>query len=149
MKKTFFTLAILTSNILFNTAYAGILLEKVSYAGFVMESHAINKTCTISDNKQLLKTYQLMAMRSKQRIELDLSVNAIKAKITEAKAGEIQAEIFPVDAPTVIYRAYQKTNGKIESVLLYEENGGSGQKNTNMAESAVALRNFIDLHCSN
>lgn len=140
----------LLSLCLTSTAQAGVLLEKVSYPGFVMPSYAINKSCTISDNGQLTLLYQLGGMSSKRSVELQLTKTAIKTKIAEAALGAINSENFPVDVNTVIYRAYHKQDGSpAKAVLLYEENGGSGEKKVNDSEAAVALRNFIDLNCGN
>jgi len=140
----------LLSLCLASTAQAGVLLEKVSYPGFVMPSYAINKSCTLSDNGQLSLHYQLDGMSSKRTVALQLTKAGITAKIAEAALGTINSENFPVDANTVIYRAYQKqTDGPAKMVLLYEENGGSGEKKINGSQAAVALRNFIDLNCGN
>lgn len=133
-----------------STAQAGVLLEKVSYPGFVMPSYAISKNCAIYDSGQLIIQYQLDGMNSKRIIPLQLSKSGIKMKIAEAAKGTINSESFPVDVATVIYRAYQKqADNTVQPVLLFEENGGSGEKKTNDAEAAVALRNFIDANCGN
>ena len=140
----------LLSLCLASTAQAGVLLEKVSYPGFVMPSYAISKSCTISDSGQLIMQYQLDGMSSKRTLPLQLSKAGIKTKITEAALGTINSENFPVDVNTVIYRAYQKqADSPAKMVLLYEENGGSGEKKANDSEAAVALRNFIDINCGN
>ncbi|MCX7092061.1 MAG: hypothetical protein NTY50_01230 [Methylobacter sp.] len=140
----------LLSLCLTSTAQAGVLLEKVSYPGFVMTSYAINKSCTISDNGQLTLHYQLDGMSSKRTVPLQLTKASIKTKIAEAALGVINSENFPVDVNTVIYRAYQKQDDSpAKAVLLYEENGGSGEKKVNDSEAAVTLRNFIDLNCGN
>ena len=131
-----------------STAQASVLLEKVSYPGYVMPSYALTKSCTIQDNEQLVIQYQLDGMSSKRTLPLQLNKASIKAKIAEAETGAMSMESFPVDVATVIYRAYQKqADGKLKMVLLYEENGGSGTKSVNDAQSAVALRNFIDANC--
>ncbi len=140
----------LLSLCLTSTAQAGVLLEKVNYPGFVMPSYAINKSCTISDNGQLTMQYQLDGMSSKRTLPLQLTKARIKTKIAEAALGTINSENFAVDANTVSYRAYQKqADSPAKIVVLYEENGGSGEKKTNDSEAAVALRNFIDLNCGN
>jgi hypothetical protein len=140
----------LLSLCLTSTAQAGVLLEKVGYPGFVMPSYAINKSCTISDNGQLTMQYQLDGMSSKRTLPLQLTKARIKTKIAEAALGTVNSESFPVDAGTVSYRAYQKpADSPTKMVMLYEENGGSGEKKTNDSEAAVALRNFIDLNCAN
>jgi hypothetical protein len=130
------------------TAQAGTLLEKVSSPGFVMSSYAIVKKCSITDNGQMVQQYQLHEMASKRTTPLVLAKGSIKIKISEAALGTINTEGMPVDGPTISYRAYQKQAGSaLKTVLLYEENGGSGQKSTNDSPSAVALRNFIDVNC--
>ena len=132
------------------TAQAGVLLEKVSSPGFVMPSYAITKNCTISDTGQLTLQYQLEAMSSKRTLPLQLTKASIKAKIAEAALGKISSESFPVDVGTVSYNAYQKqTDGSDKKVVLYEQNGGSGEKKVNDSEAAAALRNFIDVNCGN
>ncbi|MFZ2724709.1 MAG: hypothetical protein WAX77_00485 [Methylococcaceae bacterium] len=142
---TFWTLFILSVS---TTAQAGILLEKVNYPGFVMDSYAATKHCAIHDNGQLSLDYQLTDLYSKQSLPLKFSRAAIKNKIALADTGTINTEIFPVDANTVIYRAYLKqSDASIKTVLLYEENGGSGQKHSNTSEAAITLKNFIDLNC--
>lgn len=140
----------LLSLCLASTAQAGVLLEKVNSPGFVMPSYAINKSCTISDSGQLIMQYQLDGMSSKRALQLHLTKAGIKTKIAEAALGTINSESFPVDAGTVSYRAYQKqADSPAKMVLLYEENGGSGEKKVNDSEAATALRNFIDLNCGN
>lgn len=133
---------------LVSTAQAGTLLEKVSTPGFVMSSYAITKKCTITDSGQLIQQYQLAGMNSKRSTPLQLTKASIKANISEAALGAINSESFPVDAASISYRAFQKQAGStVKTVLLYEENGGSGQKTINNSASAVALRNFIDVNC--
>ena len=141
---------VLVSLCLATTAQAGVLLEKVNYPGFVMPSYAISKSCTISDSGQLIMQYQLEGMSTKRTLPLQLTKASIKTKIAEAALGKISSESFPVDVNTVSYRAYQKqADGSDKKVLLFEENGGSGEKKINDSEAAVALRNFIDVNCGN
>ncbi len=141
---------VLVSLCLATTAQAGVLLEKVNYPGFVMPSYAISKSCTISDSGQLIMQYQLDGMSTKRTLPLQLTKASIKTKIAEAALGKISSESFPVDVNTVSYRAYQKqADGSDKKVLLFEENGGSGEKKVNDSEAAVALRNFIDVNCGN
>ena len=141
---------VLVSLCLATTAQAGVLLEKVNYPGFVMPSYAISKSCTISDSGQLIMQYQLDGMSTKRTLPLQLTKASIKTKIAEAALGKISSESFPVDVNTVSYRAYQKqADGSDKKVLLFEENGGSGEKKINDSEAAVALRNFIDVNCGN
>ncbi|MDO9105024.1 MAG: hypothetical protein Q7U57_08685 [Methylovulum sp.] len=129
-------------------AHSGVLLEKISSPGFVMPSYAAGKNCAIRENGQLSMRYQLDDMNSSHTLTLHLSKSSINTKISEASLGVIHSEAFPVDANSVLYRAYQKqVDGSVKTVLLYEENGGSGEKKVNDSESAVALRNFIDLNC--
>lgn len=129
-------------------AQAGIILEKVTYAGETLPSYAINKHCTINDNGQLNTEYQLNSMSSKRTQVLKLSKITIKQNIDTAALAIINTDIFPVDGETILYRAYQKQmDGTVKTVLLYEENGSSGEKKVNASDSAIALRNFIDLNC--
>jgi hypothetical protein len=131
-----------------SSAHSAVLLEKVSYAGFVMPSYAITKSCTINDNGQLIMDYKLAGMNSKRTIAMQINSSVIKDTIVQAQAGKITTAIFPVDAATVMYRAYYKqSNGSTKTVSLYEENGGTGQLKTNTSQAAQTLKNFINLNC--
>jgi hypothetical protein len=131
-----------------STAQASVLLEKVKYPGYVMQSYAISSRCTLSDTGLLVQHQQLGDLISKRKTQLQVTTANIKAKMTLAASGKITSSPFPVDPPTVIYRAYQKQpDGSTKQILLYEENGGSGQKKVNEAQEAIMLRNFIDLNC--
>jgi hypothetical protein len=131
-----------------STTQAGVLLEKVKYPGEVMPSYAISSRCTLSDTGLLVQHQQLGDLISKRKTQLQITTANIKAKITQTALGKVTSSIFPVDAQTIIYRAYQKQpDGSVKQILLYEENGGSGQKKVNDAQEAIALRNFIDLNC--
>lgn len=138
----------LLSFCLVSTAQADILLQKISSPGFVMSTYAISKSCTITDAGQLIMQFQLDGMNSKRSIPLQLTKASIKTKISEAALGTLNTESFPVDVPTISYYAFQKqADNTVKKVVLYEANGGSGQKITNDSQSAVALRNFIDVNC--
>lgn len=131
-----------------STAQAAVLLEKVTLPGEVLPGYDIRKNCVIQDSGQLVIQYQLSGMNSKRTMPLQLSKPGIKIKIDEAATGTITSEIIPVDVATIIYRTYQKQiDGTIKTVLLYEENGGSGEKKINNSQAATALRNFIDVNC--
>lgn len=133
---------------LVSTAQAAVLLEKVSYPGFVMPSYALTKSCTLSDTGLLTQSYTLSGMNSKRNQTLVINKTAIVSNINQAATGIVSSDIFPVDAPTISYRAYQKqANGTMKMITLYEENGGSGFKKTNSAVAAVTLKNFIDVNC--
>lgn len=129
-------------------AQAGVLLEKTTFPGFVMPSYAISKTCKIQEDGTLSLDISLDGMTSKRSQLLRLTKNSIKSKINEAAGGKILSESFPVDVPTVIYKAYQKqADGSYTAIVLYEANGGTGEKKTNDALSATTLMNFIDVNC--
>jgi hypothetical protein len=131
-----------------STAQAGVLLEKVKYPGEVMPSYTISSRCTLSDTGLLVQHQQLGDLISKRKTQLQVTTANIKAKVTLAAAGKVTSSTFPVDGQTIIYRAYQKQpDGSVKQILLYEENGGSGQKLVNETEEAIVLRNFIDLNC--
>jgi hypothetical protein len=155
-------------------ASAGVLLEKVTFPGFVRQEYAISTRCTLSDgmkavanpvgtgiavpigtgitvpNGVLVMESQLGSLKSKRQQPLQLSAEAIKAVITVASLTPIISHSFPVDAGTQIYRAYQKkADGSVKSVLLWEQNGGTGTENINSSAEALMLRNFIDLNCGN
>ncbi|MCF7988685.1 MAG: hypothetical protein K9L60_14125 [Methylovulum sp.] len=133
---------------LIGNAQAGVLLEKLTFPGFVMQSDAISKSCKIQEDGTLSLDISLDGMNSKRSQPMRLTKNSIKSKINEAAAGKILSESFPVDVPTVIYKAYQKqANGSYTAITLYEANGGSGEKKTNDAQSAKTLMNFIDVNC--
>lgn len=131
-----------------STVQADVLLEKIKQPGYVMPSYAISSRCTLSNTGLLTTKLQLGELISKRNTRLQLTTLKIQAKINEAALGKITTSSFPVDPPTVTYRAYQKqSNGSTQAVLLYEENGGSGVKSINNSEAATLLRNFIDLNC--
>lgn len=129
---------------------ANVLLEKVTYPGFVMQSYAISTQCQLMDNGQIMRTKQLGGLTSNQVLPLKLSVDTIKTSIKTAALGKITIENAPVDMPTISYRAYQKqSNGKWKQILLWEQNGGSGENKTNDSTEATTLKNFININCDN
>ncbi len=77
-----------------STAQAGVLLEKITYPGYVMPSYALSKSCTIQDNEQLVIQHQLDGMSSKRTLPLQLSKASIKAKIAEAETGTIRKNLI-------------------------------------------------------
>jgi hypothetical protein len=113
-----------------------------------MSSYAVSSRCTVSDTGLLTTQLQLSDLISKRNTQLQLTIVKTTAKINNAALGKITSSSFPVDGPTISYRAYQKlADGSIKQILLYEENGGTGVKKTNSSDAAVTLRNFIDLNC--
>lgn len=130
-------------------APADVLLERVTLPGYVMESFAARTACTIDDNGHLAQEFQLGELASNRVQQTHMTVGTVKLAIIEAARGTLQTESFPVDAPTVIYRAYKAgADSGARVVLLLEENGGSGEKKVNQSPAAQKLKNFIDLHCS-
>jgi hypothetical protein len=130
-------------------AAADVLLERVTWPGFVMEGYAASTACTIDSGGQLRQTFQLAELKSSRSQQTQLTVAPLKAAIAEAALGKVASEIFPVDAPTTIYRAYRRgADGRPRPIVLLEENGGSGEKKVNQSPAAIKLKNFIDLNCS-
>jgi hypothetical protein len=147
MKKLFYrSLGLLV--LLQGTAMADVLLEKSTSPGFVMPSYAITTNCKLTDNGKLIVEKQLGNLKSSQTLPVKLSVATIKSTITAAALGTIEEQPFPVDAGSTLYQAYSKqAGGKMKTILLWQENGNSGQKKINNAQEATTLRNFIDLNC--
>lgn len=134
---------------LVSTGQAAVLLEKVTLPGFVLPQRAIVQKCTINDNGQIVKQFQLAGMQANHVLPVQLSLKSIKAKINQAAGGKITSSIIAVDGPSFTYTAYQmQANGTAKSVLLYKENGGAGTKAVNNSLAAQALSNFIDLNCA-
>jgi hypothetical protein len=124
------------------------LLEKVTSPGFVMAEYAITTSCVIHGNGRMTIGYRLGDLSSSRTVPLTLSSAEIKAAIAEAAKGKITTESYAVDVPTVTYNAYQRRGtGTPKQVLLFELNGGSGEKRVNESSGATRLRNFIDVNC--
>ncbi|MGZ8191541.1 MAG: hypothetical protein ACXWTS_09990 [Methylococcaceae bacterium] len=129
-------------------ATAGPLLEKVTYPGFVMPAYAVSTRCTLNEDGLMVIQYQLGSLKSQRKQVLQLSTASIKQAIDIASLAPVTSGIFPVDAGTQIYRAFQKKpGGGTKSILLWEQNGGSGEEKINGSSEALMLRNFIDLNC--
>jgi hypothetical protein len=128
-------------------AAAGVLLEKVTYPGFVRQEDAISTRCTLHDDGLMTMQYQLGSLKSLHKQTLQLNTAAIKQNIDIAALAPMSSAIFPVDANTQIYRAYQKKAGAVKTVVLFEQNGGTGEEKTNGSSEALMLRHFIDLNC--
>ena len=141
---------LLTSFALLPTLACGdILLEKTTGTGMVPESYALRTRCTLDSNGQLELHYQLSDLTSHRVQQMQLSVLAINRVISEAAAGKVSDEAFPVDGPSSSYVAYRKnkTTGATQQIVLFSEDGGSGNKSVNDAPAALKLKNFLDLNC--
>lgn len=133
----------------FTATEAAVLLEKTTSRGFVMPAYGVTSRCSLTDDGHLIQQYNLSTLMSKRVSAMQLSVINLKTMIKNTSFGMVTSEMFPVDAGTQTYRAFNIQAGVVKSVLLYEENGGTGQKRTNNAPEALILRNFIDLNCGN
>lgn len=101
---------------------AAVLLEKITYPGFVMPAYAIVTSCKLTDSNQIVFEKQIGSLKSSQTLPLKLTVDNIKTQIGIAATGTITSESFPVDAQTTRYQGYNKqANGKLKAVLLWEE----------------------------
>jgi hypothetical protein len=131
-------------------AQADILLERVTEPGMTEAVWAVSTRCTIDENGQLALHYRLGAELGSSRVQqLQLTLAALRSGIRQASRGEFVDEAIGVDGETWIYRAWKRADdGSQAEVLLYEENGGSGQKRVNQSAAARMLKNFIDLNCS-
>ncbi len=143
------TLALLTA-LAPALASAEVLLERVQASGYTLEEQSFAARCTIEDTGQVEIEYRagsgLLSHRAQQ---MQISLATLRASIAEAYKGELVAvEPFPVDGPTRRYRAFRKMNdGRLLEVLLWEEDGNSGRKQTNTSPAATRLKRFIDLNC--
>lgn len=131
-----------------SVVHAGVLLEKITLPGYGLDIDAVTKHCSIQDNGQLTIQLQVSSLISKRSQSLQLSKATIKSRIDEAAAGIINTYAFNLDGPTITYNAYQKQpDGTVKTILLYKEDGASGSQQQNNSDSAIRLRNFIDLNC--
>lgn len=129
------------------TASAGnVLLEKNTLPGYVMPAYAVNKSCTIHEKGKLVVSYTLQQLTSERSTPLTLDAAAIKSAIDDAALGTITTGESTVDTGVVQYYAYQtQSDGTFKRIVLWET-GGIGPR-TNDSDSAILLRNFIDLNC--
>jgi len=129
---------------------AEVLLERIGQPGFAEAAYAVGSQCTIDATGQLAQHYRLGGELGSSRVQqLQLTGAALRQKIRAASGGEILEETYPVDAETWIYRAWKPAaDGSAVEVLLYEENGGTGQRRINQDRAARMLKNFLDLNCS-
>jgi hypothetical protein len=128
---------------------ADVLLERLSYPGMSEAAYAVSTRCTLDDTGQLAMHYRIGGELGSSRVQqMQLTLAALRAGIRQASRGEYSSEMMPVDAETWIYRAWKRADdGSYAEVVLFEENGGTGQKRVNQDMAARMLKNFIDLNC--
>jgi len=120
-----FALALLTSG----AASAGILLERITAAGFVMPEFAASTRCTINQAEVIKKVYELGGLRTSTLQQAKIRIRALESSIAEAASGRLSTVTGPVDGPTIIYNAYILNPGlEPQKVTLYSMNGGIGQR---------------------
>lgn len=128
---------------------AQTLLERLEWPGYGLEENAVSSECAIDETGQVATHHRIGSDLTQHRVEQSqMNLAVLRAAIREAQKGTIRTEQLPVDVETKIYRAYRRlADGSYERVLLWESNGGSGQKNINESRAATKLRNFIDVAC--
>lgn len=131
-------------------ASAEVLLERAHTSGHIPEEYSFASTCSLHDTGQITTEHRAGSrLMSHQSQQLQISLTTLRASIAEARNSELVAvEPFPVDGPTLRYRAFRKlADGRQGEVLLWEEDGGAGRKRENTSPAAIRLRTFIDLNC--
>lgn len=124
-------------------------LERTSSTGFTLAENAISSSCSISANGGLTINHNAAGLASSKRDKIAITGDMPRL-IAEAAEGSLSNNPYPVDANSIAYRIVPDKFPpyvKATSIVLFEQNGGSGSEQINTSPSAVVLRNFIDLNC--
>jgi hypothetical protein len=142
----FITLLVLPAS---TAVSATTLILKSSSPGFVMRESALYTTCTLDDKGLLVIKNQLNGLTAQKRTILQVGIKNIKNSIAEASGGIIKKpDTIEADRPSTTYYAYQKQrSGKLDSILLWEDNGVPTENTYNESPAALRLRNFMDALC--
>jgi len=124
-------------------------LEKSQSSGFTLLDNASSSQCILYPNGIIKVTKATAGLSSIKWDKLVLKGD-LQATISAAAAGKIITNAYPADANSTSYIAYPEKFPpyvKLAPIILFEQNGGTGQENINDSSAARVLRNFIDVNC--
>ncbi len=131
--------------------YIGPVLIKTTNSGYVAPGYNTLTKCELYNNtmfnSKIVLTYGAGNVQSEITKEIKITGDLAKT-ISDSQRGPFSREMAPVDGPGVVYTARKANpNGSYQDVVLFNDNGGDGNRVTNNSFEAITLRNFLDLNC--
>ncbi len=144
MKRAFLALsALLVSGQSFGMYY-GPMLTFTRTPGFTLPEYRTGMVCQIFADK-IVVNRRTNDMTSSETRTLSMDAGAVFKNIVAAQKGEIEESIGPTDGPSTFYTATLVDPLDRPITIQLETRGDRNV--TNKAREAVALKNFINLHC--
>lgn len=131
--------------------YVGPLLVKEASTGFVIREYAKSQKCEVYADKIVLTTTfggagPITSVETKNQTLSGDTINVLK----QASKAKLVSQTGAVDGPTVKYTGFLiNPNDSVTKVMIYDENGGSGQIMTNPSSEALVLKNILNDLCPN
>ncbi len=124
-------------------------LERTESSGFTLPDLTKSSQCTIYNNGSIVNK-RFANNISTTSHKKALIAGDLQVVIRNAALGKFTIAPYKIDADSIRYIAYPDKfppHVKLAPIVLFEQNGNTGQEKINDSTYASTLRNFIDLTC--